>query len=572
MSLDFGKTNFNTSLKPTSAFPLDAREYFESKNEADAAVTNAGEAGSKNSIYYIGQKITVVENNYATLYVIQPKDDTHSTPYLAKIDANGGEGGDYGAIVYLNTKEKIGRYLELQDVYPIQSYDTKLQIISKNRIKYKQETSSIDGVKIAISTNDGIKVTGAATSSINGYHLIDTINISTPGKYTISVNSSGVDNSDKKCYVTYSLINADDIAIKSHTKLTAESPIVINTEELNCNKIEIELHVNVKSGASFNASDAQTFKVQVEYGDVATPYTSPKDETNIGNKTINIYGMNLYSGELDTKVTADHIEINGERVDNATDVRTHYIKGIMTEDNNITVNLGSGDQIITTPLLKDDKFTFMYTFADENILNPQILYGHTDYSVYEPYEVAATISEADGTCSISNIKYPYSFLALEDVAANDGYAIYLRYDPALSRNWVEKQLDNIDKRLEAIEDGNNVVEQGIHNEMYYEKLNNGIVKLYGNEYFGEIVESDCNISDAGYFDRESTIYISKSICKSIISHNISVSTPGKLLFSQHKSTRTDGTNLASTYSLYGFTSELPITPNSVNHFIIGLWK
>ena len=69
---DFGKLNYSVSLKPTSAFPLDARCYFDSLVKAEAAAATAEEVGSTNTIYYYGQKLVVVENNVATWYTIQP--------------------------------------------------------------------------------------------------------------------------------------------------------------------------------------------------------------------------------------------------------------------------------------------------------------------------------------------------------------------------------------------------------------------------------------------------------------------------------------------------------------------
>ena len=36
MALDFGKLNFSVSFNPTSAFPLDARSYFESYESAES--------------------------------------------------------------------------------------------------------------------------------------------------------------------------------------------------------------------------------------------------------------------------------------------------------------------------------------------------------------------------------------------------------------------------------------------------------------------------------------------------------------------------------------------------------
>jgi hypothetical protein len=71
MSLNFGKINRAASFNPTSAFPLDARSYFESYNDALKAAQSAKAAGSSESIYFHGQTIAVVENSIAKLYIIQ---------------------------------------------------------------------------------------------------------------------------------------------------------------------------------------------------------------------------------------------------------------------------------------------------------------------------------------------------------------------------------------------------------------------------------------------------------------------------------------------------------------------
>lgn len=72
MALNFGKLNFSVSFNPTSAFPIDARSYFESYADAVAAAAKAMPAGSSESIYYYGQTLVVVENNKASFYIIQP--------------------------------------------------------------------------------------------------------------------------------------------------------------------------------------------------------------------------------------------------------------------------------------------------------------------------------------------------------------------------------------------------------------------------------------------------------------------------------------------------------------------
>ena len=72
MALDFGKLNFSVSFNPTSAFPLDARSYFESYADAVAAAAKAVPAGSTDAVYYYGQTLVVVENSKASFYIIQP--------------------------------------------------------------------------------------------------------------------------------------------------------------------------------------------------------------------------------------------------------------------------------------------------------------------------------------------------------------------------------------------------------------------------------------------------------------------------------------------------------------------
>ena len=70
MALDFGKLNFSTSFNPTSAFPIDARTYFESLTAAQAAAATAEAAGSSNTTYYIGQIFTVYEAGEVSAYQV----------------------------------------------------------------------------------------------------------------------------------------------------------------------------------------------------------------------------------------------------------------------------------------------------------------------------------------------------------------------------------------------------------------------------------------------------------------------------------------------------------------------
>lgn len=72
MALDFGKLDFAVAFDRLTAFPLDAKSYFESYESATAAAAQAEAAGSSKTTYYFGQTIAVVESGVATLYIIQP--------------------------------------------------------------------------------------------------------------------------------------------------------------------------------------------------------------------------------------------------------------------------------------------------------------------------------------------------------------------------------------------------------------------------------------------------------------------------------------------------------------------
>ena len=67
---EFGKLDFSTSFNPTSAFPIDARCLFADYESALAAANTAEMPGSKNTKYYIGQKLLVVTETTSQWYKI----------------------------------------------------------------------------------------------------------------------------------------------------------------------------------------------------------------------------------------------------------------------------------------------------------------------------------------------------------------------------------------------------------------------------------------------------------------------------------------------------------------------
>ena len=95
MALDFGKLNFSTSFNPTSAFPIDARTYFESLTAAQAAAASAETAGSSNTTYYIGQIFTVYEGGEVAAYQVTA---AKALQKLASTTASGDLASDVAAL------------------------------------------------------------------------------------------------------------------------------------------------------------------------------------------------------------------------------------------------------------------------------------------------------------------------------------------------------------------------------------------------------------------------------------------------------------------------------------------
>ena len=86
MAMNFPKGQRAIAFDRATAFPLDANAYFESLVSAKAAVKSAEEVGSKLTAYYFGQQIAVVENDVATLYIIE------KATVETSVDARGYEG------------------------------------------------------------------------------------------------------------------------------------------------------------------------------------------------------------------------------------------------------------------------------------------------------------------------------------------------------------------------------------------------------------------------------------------------------------------------------------------------
>lgn len=159
---EFGKLNFSVSFNPTSAFPLDARCYFETLAAAQSAAASADVAGSSTTTYYYGQTLVVVESGVATLYVIQP-DKTLKA-------AGGAVLGDGKSIaVEDGTVKLIGFEAAETGAQPRKKADGSIEWV-------KPDTTTVEGLQTAITglesdldaLTDDVEANTTAITTLNG--------------------------------------------------------------------------------------------------------------------------------------------------------------------------------------------------------------------------------------------------------------------------------------------------------------------------------------------------------------------------------------------------------------------
>lgn len=161
MAIDFGKVNRSVAFNPTSAFPLDARSYFESYELAEVAAASAEPVGSSNTQYYIGQQLTVVENGFVTTYVVQPSKKLEQVGKSTPIDENLFEYDENGNLTLVGSKDaakgdqlSIGENGKLVWVKPIDAY-------TKSEVYTKKESDDKIAAAVAAAAHMKRKVVGS---------------------------------------------------------------------------------------------------------------------------------------------------------------------------------------------------------------------------------------------------------------------------------------------------------------------------------------------------------------------------------------------------------------------------
>lgn len=167
MALDFGKLNFSTSFNPTSAFPIDARSYFESLEAAQEAAATAEAAGSSNTVYYFGQILTVNEGGAVAAYQIT---NAKALQKLASTTSSGDLAGDVAEL-----QSKVG------------ALETSVTNITNGTTVVGKATADAAGNDIAATYETKANVSALGERVTTAEDEIDTLQ-TTVGQHTTSIS------------------------------------------------------------------------------------------------------------------------------------------------------------------------------------------------------------------------------------------------------------------------------------------------------------------------------------------------------------------------------------------------
>ena len=166
MAMNFGTLDFAVAFNRQTAFPLDAKSYFESLELATAAAASAQEAGSSETTYYYGQTIAVVADSKATLYVIQPDKTLKEVGGNIAINENVFVKDSDGTLDLLGFADAVG------GAQLVKTEDGKISWV-------KPDTTTVEGLSTAIEslkTTIGDDKSGLVKQVAENKAAIDTLN------------------------------------------------------------------------------------------------------------------------------------------------------------------------------------------------------------------------------------------------------------------------------------------------------------------------------------------------------------------------------------------------------------
>lgn len=257
MAMTFGTLDFAVAFNRQTAFPLDAKSYFESLELAQTAAASAQEAGSSETTYYYGQTIAVVENSKATLYVIQPDKTLKEVGGNILINENVFAKDENGVLNLLGFADAVG------GAQLVKTEDGKISWVKPDTTTVEGLSTAIESLKTVVGDDKG----GLVKQVADNKAAIATLNGTGAGSVTKTVNDAveaaqatlqaSIDNKVDK--VTGKGLSTNDYTNDDQTKLAgiAAGAQVNVIEAVKVNGVALDISgkavdVTVPTGALAN--------------------------------------------------------------------------------------------------------------------------------------------------------------------------------------------------------------------------------------------------------------------------------------------------------------------------------
>ena len=278
MAMNFGTLDFAVAFNRQTAFPLDAKSYFESLELATAAAASAQEAGSSETTYYYGQTIAVVANSKATLYVIQPDKTLKEVGGNIAINENVFVKDSDGTLDLLGFADAVG------GAQLVKTEDGKISWV-------KPDTTTVEGLSTAIAslkTTVGDENSGLVKQVAENKAAIDTLNGDKNISGSVAYQIAQIVSDAPEAYDTLKEI-ATWITTHAGDAATMNANIAQNTSDIEA--LEALVGSTAVATQIANAIDAALKNGETDKYALAADLTSLSDEVDgiklkLGNTSV----------------------------------------------------------------------------------------------------------------------------------------------------------------------------------------------------------------------------------------------------------------------------------------------
>ena len=302
MALDFGKLDFSVSFNRTSAFPLDAKSYFESLTSAQAAAKTAEAAGSSNTVYYYGQTIAVVESGVATLYTIQPDKTLAEVGGSISFNENAFVTGSDGKLDLYGFADAVSGAQLLKGA------DGKLSWVKPDTTTVEGLQTAVEGLETTIGSKE--EGTGLAGDIKDLEDLVGTPASEEPAQAATGIFAQLDEKADKD--TVYTKTETDDkisAAIAAADHLSRK--IVASTGEIDLEAPDADKYIYMVPATDSEANDTYDEYMVIEGAlekvgswevDLSNYVTSETLTTELNKKVDKVTGSRLMTDAEGTKL------------------------------------------------------------------------------------------------------------------------------------------------------------------------------------------------------------------------------------------------------------------------------